>query len=151
MITFRPFEPEKDFPMLQSWWKRHGVQEVPKLLLVRGWIAEGAGLAIAASFLYLDPKNIAMIEWTTTNPQCSFSRDSLEAVKGLYRTLEAAAKEAGCLAIFSLVKPNGSEQRIMSKMGYAASSDDVGHLLYAKPLIECGYKVPEGGVEQCPS
>ena len=104
------------------------------------------------SFLYMDPGKIGVIEMTTTNPAVAFSRDLVAAVKGLYDYLEARAKEAGCIVVISFVKPKSSEERIMSKMGYATSDDDTGHRLYAKPLHnQDAWKVPEGGEIKCPS
>lgn len=150
MINFRPVEIEKDYPTLQQWWKGHNALEVPREILPRGWIAQEGSCELAASFLYVAEGKIAVIEWTTTNPKCSFSRDLIFAVKGLFSLLESVAREEGCAAVISFVKPNGSEQRIVSKMGYVTSTDDVGHRLYAKPLKnEAAWNPPEGGVIQC--
>lgn len=104
------------------------------------------------SFLYMDPKLIGVIEWTTTNPALAFSRDIVLAVKGLYAHLEQTAKDAGCVAVISFVKPNSSEERIMAKMGFATSNDDPGHRLFAKPLRNLeNWTPPKDGVMQCPS
>ena len=132
-MKFRPIDLERDYPTLEKWWLGHNALPVPRAILPRGWIAEEAGVEIAASFLYMDPGKIGVIEWTTTNPACAFSRDIVFAVKGLYAHLEEQAKSEGCIAIISFVKPKSSEERIMSKLGYA-TSQDCGHRLFAKPL-----------------
>jgi hypothetical protein len=151
MIHFRPIIIQEDYETLCSWWRDHHVLAVPKMILPRGWMAEASGVEIAASFLYMDPGKIGVIEWTTTNPKCAFSRDLLMAVKGLYEHLEAVAKAEGCIAVLSFVKPKGSEERIMSKMGYVTSAEDCGHRLYAKPLVGVeNYHPPESGVVTCP-
>ena len=135
-INFRKVDLDRDYETLCRWWDGHKTLHVPRVILPRGWIAEGGGIEIAASFLYLDPERIAVIEWTTTNPQCAMSADLLAAVKGLYAHLEAAAVEAKCLAVLSFVRPGSGEQRIMMKMGYCTSwpEADPGHITYAKKL-----------------
>lgn len=148
-ISYRPFE-DKDYEVLVSWWRGHNSPPWPKVVLPRGLIAVGSGVDMAASFLYLTPDKIAVIEFTTVNPALARSRDSLAAVKGLFAALEEEARAAGCLAVITFVKPNGSEQHIVTKIGYATSTDDCGHRLYAKPLRnQENWHPPEGGVVQC--
>ncbi len=150
MITFEPITLSRDSEVLESWWKGHKSPPVPQIILPRGWFAVGSGVRIAASFLYVAEKQIAVIEWTTTNPACAYSRDLVEAVKGLYDHLESVARGEGCMAVISFVRPGSWEERTMVKSGYTTSTDDTGHRLYAKPLIGLkNYKQPEGGVLQC--
>lgn len=149
MISFRPIDLERDYATLQSWWKGHNAHEVPRVILPMGLIASGGDIEIAAGFLYQQPKMIGVIEWVTTNPKCAYSRDLVAAVRGIFLALEQRAKDDGCLAVISFVKPAGSEERILSKIGYIASSDDSGHRLLMKPLVASEYKAPVGGVETC--
>jgi hypothetical protein len=152
MIKYRPFEPEVDYPKLKSWWDRHNALGFPMVALPDGWVAYSAGVDMAMSFLYFHRNKIGVIELTTTNPQCAFSRDIVEAVKGLYEKLEAIAKDAGCLAVLSFVRPGSWEERAMVKMGYATSTPDPGHKTYAKPLINAENWPPsEGAALPCPS
>lgn len=152
MITYRKIDLEAEYQKLCDWWKGHGALEIPRgVLPPDAWIASAGGIEIAASFLYVAKGNIAVIEWTTTNPSCAFSRDLVEAVKGLYSKLEEIAAADGCAMILSFVKPNGSEQRIMARSGYVTSTDDVGHRLYAKPLRNAeAFNPPPDGVLKCP-
>lgn len=152
MIEYRPIDLAVDYPTLCEWWSGHSALAVPREILPDGWFACVDGVEVAASFLYLCRGQIAVIEWTTTNPACKLSKNSLAAVKGLFAHLEEVARSEGCIVVISFVKPNGSEQRIVEKIGYATSTDDVGHRLYAKPLSnEDRWEVPKGGVMQCPS
>ena len=146
MISFRKVDLEKDYPTLLGWWKGHNALAVPSEILPDGWVASAAGIDVAASFLYFHAGKIGVIEWTTTNPKCAFSRDLVMAVRGLFNHLEATAAEAGCLCVISFVKPNGSEQRIVEKSGYVTSVPDCGHRLYAKPLNAPNFQPPPGGV-----
>ena len=150
-ITYRAFDPETDYEMLLSWWRGHKSLPWPKAVLPRGLIASGSGVDIAASFIYLTPDMMAVVELTTTNPKVAFSRDSLAAVKGLFEMLEAEARAAGCKAIISFTRPNGSEEHILKKMGYVISLDDPGHRMSAKPLVnEEKFHPPEDGIIRCP-
>lgn len=152
MIQFRPINLDTDYATLESWSKGHKSLPPPRAILPRGWIAEASGVPIAMSFLYMDPMLIGVIEWTTTNPACAFSRELVLAVKGLYSHLEQTAKDAGCVAVISFVKPRSSEERIMTKMGFATSADDTGHRLFAKPLRNLDkWDPPKDGVMPCPS
>lgn len=145
-MNFRPYAEETDYPILQSWWSGHHSLDVPREILPRGWVAVASGVDVAASFLYMDPKFIGVIEWTTTNPECAFSADLVRAVRGLYEHLEATAKEAGCQSVISFVNPNSWERRTMAKMGYLTSGDAIPHLMFAKSLK---FKHP-GGFIPCP-
>lgn len=132
-MDFKPIDLDRDYDLLCQWWTDHGALCVPKVILPRGWFAVDLGVKIAASFLYVAPEQLAMIEYTTTNPRMSLSRITLTAVKGLYARLEEEARELGCVAILSMVAPNTSEERIMTRMGYATSEQKF-HRMYGKPL-----------------
>jgi hypothetical protein len=124
-----------DYTTLEKWWRGHNAVPVHRAILPPdGWIAHACGVEIAASFLYVAVGRIAVIEFTTTNPQCALSRDLVEAVRGLYERLEIAAREAGCVAVISFVDPDSWERRTMAKMGYTTSADAKPHLMFAKPL-----------------
>ena len=135
MITLHPFDPETNYSELCSWWTGHNVPCIPKLVLPRGWMASGSGLNIAASFLYVADGKLAMIEWTTTNPKCCWSKDMLMSVKSLWAHLESVAAAERCVAMMSMVRPGSGEQRLMGKLGYINPSDDKGHLMYIKALV----------------
>lgn len=125
--------------MLESWWAGHGSLPVPRLILPRGWIAEENGVKIAASFLYVAEGKLAVIEWTTTNPECALSPALVAAVKGLYQHLEDAAQAEGCVAMISFVELDRSEERILKRMGYINTPDSKMHRMLTKPV---GGKVP---------
>lgn len=151
-MNFRPFDLAHDYATYERWCKAHNSEPFPSVVLPRGWIAHASGIEIAMSFLYADPGKVGVIELTTTNPSCSFSRDMVAAVKGLYELLQAEARKSGCLAVISFVKPNSFEERTMIKMGFATSPDAVPHKMYAKPLVNLQeWNPPKDGVMSCPS
>jgi hypothetical protein len=138
-MDFIPFDREKDYPTLALWWEGHHAPAMPLLALpVDGWVAVMGGVQIAMAFVYIARDgSMAMIEWTTTNPQCAFSRNLLEAVKGLWTKLEEEAKKAGCFCVLSMVKPGSSESRLLPRLGYVAGGGrDPGHHMYAKSLCQ---------------
>lgn len=137
MITYRQIDIDAEYQKLCDWWTAHGAMPVPRPMFcgAQGWIAELSGLEVAASFLYLVVGGkAAILEWTTTNPRCAASRDILVAVKGLYEHIEAVARAGGCEAVFSFVRPNSSEERILAKIGFFTTPDDPGHRIYCKKL-----------------
>ena len=137
MISIRPIKYPEDYDQLMRWWTARGMKPLNKAIFPgTGAVAFAGGVEIAMSFLYLDVGGaFAMIEWTSTNPACAFSRTTVEAVRGLFAYLEEQATKRGCICITSMVKPGGSEQRIMSSMGYASqNADEPAHVMYAKSL-----------------
>lgn len=141
-MRYIPIKLEQDYATLKAWWVGHDSLPIPESILPDGWFAEDGGELFAASFLYLDRGGkIAVIEWTTTNPEKSFSRKIVDAVKGLYAHLEWAAGELGCTAVISFVAPNTSEERIMTRLGFICTPDSKMHRMYAKPV---------GGKVTCP-
>lgn len=137
MITYRKIDLDAEYPKLSDWWAGHRSLPVPRAMFAgaEGWMAESAGVEIAASFLYLVVGGrSAILEWTSTNPRCAASRDTVAAVKGLYEHLEERARGHGCVAIFSFVKPNSFEERAMVRVGYFTTPDDPGHRVYCKNL-----------------
>jgi hypothetical protein len=133
-MQFRRYDPKGDRATLEAWWKGHNAVAVPEQMLPPdGWIAHADGVEMAASFLYVVKGNIAILEFTTTNPRCALSRDLVAAVRGLYERLEVAAREEGCCSIISFVKPDSWERREMVKSGYAVA-DENPHMIIGKPL-----------------
>jgi hypothetical protein len=137
VISIRPIKYPEDYSTLMDWWAKRGMKPLNKAIFPgTGAVAFTGPLEIAMSFLYLDVGGaFAMIEWTSVNPACAMSRTTVEAVRGLFAHLEEQAKKRGCICITSMVKDGGSEQRIMSSMGYASqNADDPPHIMYAKTL-----------------
>ncbi|GEM_PF-1878256 len=135
MISFRPFSLEKDYPTLVRWWERRGTPVMPEIVIPDGVVAHSAGLDIAMSFLYFHRGKIGVIELTTTNPACAFSKDLVVAWTGVYKALYDVAREAGCKAIVSFVEPDSGEERILQKLGYVCSPDSKPHRMLAIPVL----------------
>jgi hypothetical protein len=132
MISIRQLNPEKDLAVVQAWWRLRSAPQLPGEILPRGWIASGAGVDLAASFLYLVEGKIGVIEWTTTNPRVAVGPDVVAAVKSLYEHLENVAWDAGCPVVISFVDPGSWEHRTMAKRGYAEAGG--AHVMLMKPF-----------------
>lgn len=133
-MTIRDIIPEKDWPTIRGWWERHGAIPVPEMLLPRGYIAEEAGEEIACCFLYLDVDGrFSLVEYLTTNPAFSFSKVTVHAFRALLAHVEKVTLERGCSCVFSMVAPGTSEERMLSKMGYATSPGPA-HRMYGKAI-----------------
>lgn len=135
MIQFRPFSSETDYPTLVEWWRRRGTPVMPEIVIPDGVVAHAGGVDVAMSFLYFHRGKIGVIELTTTNPACAFSKDLVAAWNGVYDRLYEIAREAGCKAIVSFVEPDSAEERILFKKGYVCSPDSKPHRMLAIPVI----------------
>lgn len=133
-MNIRKLIPEEDFPTLREWWKEHGALEVPEMFLPHGFMAGDEDHDIAACFLYLDAYGkFSMVEYLTTNPAFSGTKKSLAAFKALLCHVEQLTAEMGCGAIFSMVAPGSSEERIMARLGFG-TSEGPAHKMYGKAL-----------------
>ena len=133
-MKIREIIPEKDLPIIRSWWEKHGALPVPDAFIPRGWIASYGEDDLAACFLSLeDDHKLAVVEYLTTNPAFSFSKNSLRAWKALLFHVEQFTISHHCRALLSMVAPGTSEERILKKLGYE-TSEDVGHRMYGKIL-----------------
>lgn len=131
-----PLNLEQDYPMISAWWTGHKspVVPAPVFFSAQGFKAVEEGIAYAASWLYVVPGTrggIGIIEFTTTNPEMSFSKKVLAAVKSLYAHVESVAWSQGCGSIMSFVAQDGSESRIMDKTGFVNVGGPA-HLIYGK-------------------
>lgn len=134
MNSIRALHRETDLPVVKSWWAKHGAIAVPDAFLPQGFVISSAGVDIAAAFLYLDAGGkLAMIEYLTTNPAISHSRELVEDVKQLITHVEEMAVAQGCEGIVSLVVPGTGEDRLMKRMGYYPP-DGPAHAMYCKRL-----------------
>jgi hypothetical protein len=137
-VNIRPVVLERDLATLQGWWAAHKALPVPEFFLqgAEGFFCEAGGVDIAVAFVYLGLAcKFAVVEYITTNPACSNSRSSLEAVYSLLAHAEKIARENGCRSILSMIAPGSSEERIMGKVGYVTSSG-VSHRMWGKELKE---------------
>lgn len=138
LMHIRPLDLDRDYPVLMHWWNRRGVPILDKAIFPEdGAVAEIDGTPVAMSFLYLDRAGrLAMLEWTSVNPGEGIgARTRLAAVKALYANLEERCRAAGCLCLLSMVDPESSEKRILSKSGWHAFEvQDKPHVMFAKRL-----------------
>ncbi len=134
-MTIRAISIDDDYPILVKWWEGHKAPVMQKEIIPQGWIISTDGIDVAASFLLLDVGGKwAVIEFLTTNPAVSYSRRLVGAVLKLVSHVEAVARKQGCLFICSFIAPSSGEERLMTKIGYAAPQKSP-HILYAKPLM----------------
>lgn len=133
----RPLNLTEDYPLLCEWWKARGHAVLDQAVFPEeGAVYVANNRPVAMSFLYADRMGkLAMIEFTSTNPDPAISaRSKLRGVKELFGRLEAEARERGCLCVLSMVTPNGSEEHLLSKLGWVTSPDQKPHVMAAKRL-----------------
>ena len=138
VVTLRPLNLDEDYPLLMEWWRvRGGTLLVKEIFPGTGAVAYVDNRPVAMSFLYCDRDGrLAFIEWTSTNPAKDIrARNKLAAVKALFEHLTMEARLFGCSCVLSLVAPNGSEDHLLKKMGWAPSAQsDVPHVMFGKRL-----------------
>ena len=68
-MIIRPFLPE-DYPEVSKWFTQRKWPRSPKLshLPATGWIVEKDEKRLAAAWLYLTNSDMALLEWSVTNP-----------------------------------------------------------------------------------
>ncbi len=72
MIRVRPYERNRDYPIICKWWEKHGLSVIPYIFLPIGFIVSIGGTDIAAGWVHMD-KNSPMcwINWLVTNPDAT--------------------------------------------------------------------------------
>lgn len=142
MSTIRQIDLDQDLPMLDAWWTAHKTVPVARPYLPNGWLVSVRGVPVAALFLYLDVNGkFAMVEYLTTNPECSSSRFLVDDVKLLVAYVEQKARDQGCVVITSMVVPGTGEERLYTRLGYVSGGDRP-HQMWCKQLYMEESKCP---------
>ena len=108
IIQLRMFDPATDYPIVQEWWKAHGWDAVPPVVLPKlGVIAFYVSDKIedaAAAWLYMDNSSpVCMLEWMVANPALSATK-TVRALKHVSEFLTAEAKHNGYFAMLTTCK-----------------------------------------------
>lgn len=127
----RMFEPERDYPVVATWWSGHGWDAVPLIMLPKlGAIAEIGDEPFAAGWLYMDNScPVCMLEWLVADPKAS----SIKTVKALHRIcdfMSIHAKELGYSAMLTTCKQE-SLVRFHTKRGFTRTDLNMTHLVKA--------------------
>lgn len=124
--------------MLDAWWKAHKTVPIHPAYLPHGWLVSSGETDVAALFLYLDVNGkFAMIEYLTTNPAVSLSKQLIADIRQLVAYVEQKARDQGCVVITSMVVPGTGEARLYNKLGYISGGDRP-HQMYCKQLYTMG-------------
>lgn len=137
MIQIREYTPE-DYPMLSSWWRGHGWDPVPSVILPKlGMIAEihkdgQAPKPVAAAWLYLDNSVfVGMLEWIVTDPE-NAPKISALGISHVTQCLRAAAKDMGYRVFLASCRQE-SLSRLLQRVGFTETDKDVIHLIAIEP------------------
>lgn len=120
----RAYTPD-DYPIIQDWWKRHGVKDVPL-----GWLPEGGviverdGKAVAVCWLYLDNScPVGWLAWVTTSPdQTPF--EARRALDFMYEAARAVAKSQNRTGFFADA-PTEALERFYESHGFVRNHPTV--------------------------
>lgn len=127
-MTVRPYNSD-DYPMIESWWKRHGWSPVPEHFLPTvGIIIELDGTPKCATWVMQENSTpIAMMEWTVTNPD-NRPKESVAAIREAVASVKVCAKAIGRTALMTYCK-QPSLARIYAGEGFQLSDTGMTHLV----------------------
>lgn len=98
VVTIRAVR-DDDRPMLEAWWRGHGIDPLPlPALPPNGFVAESGGAPVAAAWLYCTDSCIAWLEWFVRDPNAS-----REQMDGVIETLIDEASERARKLGFDLI------------------------------------------------
>ena len=132
IIQLRMFDPATDYPIVQEWWKAHGWDAVPPVMLPKlGVIAFYVSDKIedaAAAWLYMDNSSpVCMLEWMVANPALSATK-TVRALKHVSEFLTAEAKHNGYAVALTTCKQNGLA-KLHEKQGFTRTDSEMIHLI----------------------
>jgi hypothetical protein len=119
-----PFNAEKHYEAVETWWKRHDWPVIPiKTLPPTGFIIE----EVCATWLYELDSNIAMLEWTVANKEINFLKRS-QALNTLIDHVLKYAKNQGYEHVFTTANHPGFIGRLKER-GFMVTDTSVTHLM----------------------
>lgn len=115
---------EKDYPILHSWWTRHGWTPVAFEMLPKiGYIVND----VCAGFLYVSDSKLCHLEWLVSDPESEKTKRS-DSLNILIDTLCLTAKEYGCKFVFTTSNNEVLIKRLQNR-GFSVSDVGVTHLI----------------------
>lgn len=112
-MEVRKVDLEKDYDEIASWWKSQGWPVLPKeVLSSSGFIAEEAGVKLAATWMFPTNCPIYIMEWTVGNPDAPWNIRS-EALRAVTDGACEWAKKDGAAQVFTMTK----NDRFIDKLG----------------------------------
>jgi hypothetical protein len=119
-----------DYDDLCGWWKAHGWEPVPEMLLPWGWIVEDDGKKLCAGFLFIAMNApVGYLEYVVSNPD-NTAKQSYKAIDMLLGEICTFAKYNMILAMFAKLTVRSLEKmynRHGFKSGDASIKDMVWH------------------------
>lgn len=129
MIQIRPIELETDYETLTAWWKGHGWDAVPRVILPKlGAMVVMNEVQTAAAFLYMDNSvGVCWLEWLVTNP----AANPMHTVRGVSQVITFLGERALKLdygVMFTTCR-QPSLVRLYERNGFVKTDESVTHLL----------------------
>lgn len=114
-MRVRRFQPEKDYPIIKSWWERRGATAPhPVLLPVTGVMVEDGWGPLACAFLYEDKSGkVAMVEWECTNPAVESALRTLRALNQLFDFFEIYCRDKAIAFLLSWTEEGRGDGRLL--------------------------------------
>lgn len=112
-MTYRPFNYEKDHPVVAKWWEKHGWPVIPGFMLPPVGIVATTdhGEPMAAGWLYQSDSPISWMEWIVGDPDVG-AQERGEALDVLIEALKNKADEVLKPLMFTSVRHEGLIERL---------------------------------------
>ena len=135
MIQLRLFDREKDYPVLEGWWRGHGWDAVPLVVLppcgvVVYDVIDGVQTDLCAGWLYMTlGTGLSFMEWVVSNPEASVSGlRTARAITEMVKFLRARAAEND-YGIMMTASNNNGLIRLYERAGFRTTDSKLTHLL----------------------
>lgn len=120
--TLRYYDRDRDYPMLESWWRGHNMEPLaPAVLPKVGIVVVNGDAPLCVGFLYQTDSAICHVEWFLRNPVAP-KELMVGAIEALIESLCLTARELGFRVAYMAVK-NESLIRKAKACGFVVHED----------------------------
>lgn len=134
MIELKPYNEKEHYPLLESWWKKHGWPAMPAQKLPPfGWLVYDGETPLAGSFAYLDNggTGVAMLEWSVGNPAAP-GRELVKGIRELFTFMVQELRKLDYDVVFTSCKVPGLI-KIYEKCGFTRTDEGMTNLVHITP------------------
>ena len=124
--NLRLIDKEKDYPMLEAWWRVHGFPAVPCAILPPLGVIHNE---TAAAWLYMDNggSGVAMLEWMVTDPTAK-PKEAARSLMEVSRFLQSEAKRMEYHTVLTTCRQAGLA-RLLTRTGFIQTDSQMIHLV----------------------
>ena len=128
-ITVGIIDKDKDYPVFCDWWRGHGWNPPPKVILPKyGAVAKNSKGMIAAVWAYMDNSvGVAWLEWLVTDPKAG-ALTSIKAITYMVACVEETLKEEFDYGVIMTTCKQPALVRLFERLDYKITDRKMTHL-----------------------